>query len=97
MSLIELRLKFVQEIKVIILFGINKEDFESASNFGTICKMRPYTSCKEKIHSLLFAPNPKTKQLTYGNVMYNVNVQTRGLIIDSDLPYLAASPGIIIY
>lgn len=76
----------------------------TASNFGTICKMRPYTSCKKKIHSLLYAPNPQTKQLNYGNVMeskgrkkfeeiYNLNVQKCGLIIDSDIPYLAASPG----
>jgi len=76
----------------------------TASNFGTIWKMRPYTSCKTKIHSLLYAPNPKTKQLNYGNVMeskgrtkfeeiYNVNVQACGLIIGCDLPYLAASPG----
>lgn len=76
----------------------------TASNFGTICKMRPYTSCKKKIHSFLYAPNSHTKQLTYGNVMeskgrkkfeemYSLNVQTCGLIIDSDIPYLAASPG----
>ncbi|XP_022177214.1 uncharacterized protein LOC111038425 [Myzus persicae] len=75
----------------------------TASNFGVICKMRPYTSCKKKIHNLLYAPNPKTKQLNYGHIMeskgrkkfeemYELNVQTCGLIIDSNLPYLAASP-----
>jgi len=47
--------------------------------------MRPDTSWKKNIHRLLYASNPKTKQLTYGNVMkskgrkkfvemYNVNV-----------------------
>jgi hypothetical protein len=66
--------------------------------------MRPYTSCKKKIYNLLYAPNPKSKQLNYGQVMeakartkfeemFNLKVHTCGLIVDRDLPYLAASPG----
>lgn len=35
----------------------------------------------------------ESKARTKFEEMYSVNVQTCGLIIDSDLPYLAASPG----
>lgn len=76
----------------------------TASNFGEICKMRAYTSCKNKVHGLLYKIPIQTKEMTYGHEtegfarkqfekMYEVDVQLCGLMIDPDIPYLAASPG----
>jgi len=75
-----------------------------ASNFGQICKMRKTTSCKNTVYSMLYAPAPHAKSLQYGQVTEVVarkkaeetigeTVQMCGLIIDPEIPYLAASPG----
>jgi len=81
----------------------------TASNFGQICKMRKTTSCKNTVYSMLYAPAPHAKSLQYGRVTEIVarkkaeeiigeTVQMSGLIIDPEIPYLAASPGIkIVY
>jgi len=75
----------------------------TASNFGEICKMRDYTSCKIKVHNLLYK-SPMCKAMTYGIEMEprarrefeklnRLVVRVCGLFIDQELPYLAASPG----
>lgn len=72
---------------------------------GKICKMRSSTSCKKIVHSLLYGNiNNKLKAVEYGRVMepvakekYNLifgsYIKPVGLCVDSDIPYLAASPG----
>lgn len=80
----------------------------TASNFGKICKMRKNTSCKNTVYSMLYAAIPHAKSLQYGRVMeitarkkteeiIGQFVQMCGLIIDPEIPYLAASPGIDIF
>lgn len=78
----------------------------TASKFGEVCKMKPYTSCKKKVHSMLYKLPAKSKEMNHGiefesharkqfENMFNLKVKLCGLIIDPELPYLAASPGII--
>lgn len=78
----------------------------TASNFGKVCKMRKNTSTKNIVYSMLYAPAPQAKSLQYGRVTEVIarkkaeefigeSVQLCGLIIDSEIPYLAASPGIL--
>lgn len=81
----------------------------TASRFGQICKMRSNTSCKNIVHNILYASNNlHTKSLQYGKEMetiarqkleqlLNEKVHDCGLIIDQEFPFLAASPGIIIF
>lgn len=80
----------------------------TASRFGEICKMRPNTSCKTKVHNILYKPSVTSKQMTYGHNMEHearkkleeiikMDVQLSGLVIDSEFPYLAASPGIFLF
>jgi len=76
----------------------------TASRFSEICKIRPNTSCKTKVHSILYKPPVTSKQMTYGHNMEHearqklkeiikLDVQLSGLVIDTNFPYLAASPG----
>ncbi|XP_060853394.1 uncharacterized protein LOC132931411 [Rhopalosiphum padi] len=75
----------------------------TASRFGEICKMRPNTSCKTKVHNILYKPPVTSKQMSYGHNMEHearkkleeiikLDVQLSGLVIDTNFPYLAASP-----
>lgn len=78
----------------------------TASSFGQICKMRPNTSCKNSVYNILYANNVQAKSLQYGKDMeiaarkkaeetMNFTVKPCGLFIDTEFPYLAASPGIV--
>ncbi|XP_050053438.1 uncharacterized protein LOC126549075 [Aphis gossypii] len=75
----------------------------TASKFGDICKMRQNTSCKRQVHAIIYKPQIKTKELTHGIEMESygrkkfedvsrLSVETCGLIVDSEIPFLAASP-----
>lgn len=75
----------------------------NASRFGQICKMRS-TNCKNTVYNILFASESHSKYLQYGHNMEYIArkkaeqiigepIQACGLIIDSIVPYLAASPG----
>jgi len=80
----------------------------TASRFGQICKMRSNTSCKNVVYNILYASdNLTTKSLQYGKEMETVarqkfekiskqKVDDNGLIIDTEFPFLAATPGNII-
>lgn len=76
----------------------------TASNFGDICKMRATTSCRKKVHNMLYKPNTVCKEMSYGIQMESSarnefeklskkSVKSCGLFTDDTFPYLAASPG----
>lgn len=81
----------------------------TASRFGQICKMRPNTSCKNLVYSILYASNILySKSLEYGKEMeaiarkkfeevIKIKVYDSGLVIDPEFPFLAASPGNLPY
>lgn len=62
------------------------------------------TSCKNTIY-ILYDTTPHTKSLQYGRMMEVIarkkteiigqSIQICGLVIDPQIPYLAASPGIL--
>jgi hypothetical protein len=75
---------------------------------GKICKMRSSTSCKKIVHGLLYGNiNCKIKAIENWRVIEPVAKEKYSLIfgsyikpvdlcVDSNIPYLAASPGNII-
>ncbi|KYM95153.1 hypothetical protein ALC62_14214 [Cyphomyrmex costatus] len=75
----------------------------TASNFGTVCRMRPTTSCATTVKSILFPPSIDTAAMKYGRDMEKVvkqelskilkkDIEPCGLFIDSNNPWLGASP-----
>lgn len=74
----------------------------SASNHGEVCHMRPYTSCKRLVHSILYGTVCTTDMLN-GKKMEEIAkdhlrcvgylVEPSGLFVDEEFPYLSASPG----
>ncbi|XP_060861867.1 uncharacterized protein LOC132938894 [Metopolophium dirhodum] len=75
----------------------------TASKFGEICKMRENTSCKIKVHNILYKYPTMCKSMSYGIEMEpharrqfeelkGLDVRTCGLFIDREFPHLAASP-----
>lgn len=75
----------------------------TASNFGKICKMRPYTSCKVMVHNIIYG-SVTTNATEYGKITEQMAIQTLneyiekpiikcGLFVDKVVPYLAATPG----
>lgn len=117
----EKKLDFINKLSLVNNIDIEKktreqnQNFEwfqerkirlTASKFGEVCKMKPYTSCKKKVHSILYKLPAKSKEMDHGiefephartqfENMFNLKVTLCGLIIDSEFPYLAASPGIV--
>lgn len=80
----------------------------TASNFGKVCKMRRTTSCKNTVHTLLYGTQfQNIKQLEYGkkfesealiqasNILKK-NIDSCGFFVDHEIPFLGASPGIIV-
>lgn len=80
----------------------------TASKFGEICKMRQNTSCKRQVHTIIYKPQIKSKEIMYGiemeqygrekfEAVSGLSVESCGLIVDSEIPFLAASPGRLPY
>jgi len=78
----------------------------TASNFGRVCKMKPTTSCKNMVYTLLYGTQfQNIKQLEYGrkfecevliqasNILKK-KIEPCGFFVDSEIPFLGASPGI---
>lgn len=74
----------------------------TASNFGVVCNRRPTTSCKNLVKAMLYS-DFDTEAMRYGRTNEDtavhelettegVSVSRCGLFIDSDKPYLGASP-----
>lgn len=73
----------------------------TASNFGYVCNKLPYTKCDSLVKKMLYI-NINTHAMKYGRIhekdaihdlkLKNINVQPCGLIIDEELPFLAATP-----
>lgn len=76
----------------------------TASNFGIVCNMKESTSCRGLVYSILYKGNidneftrhgvtnePVAKQALYER--HGIKVENSGLYVDTQLPFLAASPG----
>jgi len=80
----------------------------TASKFGDVCRMRINTSCKVKVHNMLYKSSITSKEMTHGieneslartrfQDLTGMTVKLCGLFTDNEYPYLAASPGKIHY
>lgn len=75
----------------------------TASNFGRICKRRPTTSCQNLVRNLLYGTVKCTQAMLYGHFHEELarkavehttgrEIQKCGLFLDSEYPYIAATP-----
>lgn len=75
----------------------------TASNFGTVCRMRLTTSCAAVVKSILFPPVVDTAAMEYScdnekiarkelAVKINKEIKVCGFFIDRENPCLGASP-----
>lgn len=74
----------------------------TASNFGTLCRMRQTTSCATMVKNILYLSPIDTTAMKYGRVKEEVarkelaaklkNIKPFGLFIDTENPCLGASP-----
>lgn len=80
----------------------------TASNFGKIVKLKPYTSCISTVENILYSKEIISKATQYGilNEATAINaiakflqtpIQKSGIYIDAEIPYLGATPdGVIL-
>lgn len=75
----------------------------TASHFGHICKMRKSTSCASRVKSIIYPQELNVKSVQHGTKYEDVareniestlkiNIMRCGLFIDSEIPFLGASP-----
>ncbi|KMQ82941.1 hypothetical protein RF55_21408, partial [Lasius niger] len=80
-----------------------RREMLTASNFGTVCRMRPTTSCAAAIKNILYPPSIDTAAMKYGRdkeeiarkelaIKLNKKIKSCGLFIDTKNPFLGASP-----
>lgn len=75
----------------------------TASHFGHICKMRQSTSCSSRVKSIIYPQVLNVKAMKYGMDYEDIarksfestliiEIKRCGLFIDSDIPFIGASP-----
>lgn len=74
----------------------------TASNYGRVCNRLPYTKCDNLVKSMLYSFNFDTESFRYGRQhendaleeLKNLNIPVKpcGLFIDTEFPFLAATP-----
>lgn len=75
----------------------------TASHFGHICKMRESTSCVSRVKSIIYPQELHVESIKHGTKheeiarksiesMLNLKIERCGLFIDSEIPFLGASP-----
>ena len=85
------------------LWRVERKKWLTASKFGNVCKLRPSTSCVSTVHNILYS-SVQTKAMKHGIEMeetakkilaekHGIIVKDSGLVIDTELQFLAASPG----
>lgn len=80
-----------------------RHEMLTASNFGVVCHIKQMTSCATMINNILYPSFIDTAAIKYGRAQEEVvrkelaaklkkDVKPCGLFIDSENPYLSASP-----
>ena len=80
-----------------------RREMLTASNFGSVCRMRPTTSCAATVKNILYPSSIDTAAMKYGRenekiareelaLKLNKAIKPCGLFIDSENPFLGASP-----
>ena len=75
----------------------------TASNFGSVCRMRLTTSCAGKVREILYPPISDALAMGYGHDYENTareelvielkkQIRRSGLFVDREFPFLGASP-----
>lgn len=75
----------------------------TASHFGHICKMRKSTSCASRVKAITYPQELNVESVQHGRKYedvaresiesaLNINIKRCGLFIDSEIPFLGASP-----
>jgi len=75
----------------------------TASHFGHIYKMRTSTSCASRVKAIIYPQQLNMESVKYGTEYedvaresiesaLNINIKRCGLFIDSEIPFLGASP-----
>lgn len=80
----------------------------TASFFGRVCKMLPGTSCRVLLQEMLYKGGRQTSAMKHGSdtesiakenlrLAHNILVRNSGLHVDEQIPFLAASPGMVTF
>lgn len=85
------------------LWQLLRREMLTASNFGTVCRLRLTTSCAATVKNIIYPPSIDTAAMKYGRekeeiarkelaLQINKEIKICGLFIDCKNPWLGASP-----